>query len=88
LKGSPALFFIGRHRQAAAARNPVPVSSAATVTKESGIPINLTQRWLGHARMTTTAIYAAACGPEELALADRFWKASPISYGRRSFSPK
>jgi integrase/recombinase XerD len=40
---------------------------------QSGVPLNLTQRWLGHARISTTAIYANASGPEEIALAARFW---------------
>lgn len=42
-------------------------------TLQAGIPINMTQKWLGHSRLTTTAIYADACGAEELALATRFW---------------
>jgi site-specific recombinase XerD len=42
-------------------------------TLQSGVPLNLTQRWLGHARISTTAIYAAASGPEEMGLAARFW---------------
>jgi site-specific recombinase XerD len=37
------------------------------------VPLNLLQRWLGHARISTTAIYAAASGPEEFAIAQRFW---------------
>jgi integrase/recombinase XerD len=41
---------------------------------QAGIPLNLLQRWLGHARITTTAIYADACGPEEAAIARRFWQ--------------
>lgn len=41
---------------------------------QSGIPLNLAQRWLGHARISTTAIYADVAGPEELMLAERFWK--------------
>jgi integrase len=40
---------------------------------QSGIPLNLLQRWLGHARISTTAIYADASGPEEIALAEKFW---------------
>ena len=40
------------------------------------VPLNLVQRWLGHARMTTTAIYANASGPEELEFAARFWKST------------
>jgi integrase len=42
-------------------------------TLQSGIPLNLTQRWMGHARLSTTAIYANASGPEELLLAMRYW---------------
>ena len=38
------------------------------------VPLNLVQRWLGHARMSTTAIYADASGPEELEFAARFWQ--------------
>ena len=43
-------------------------------TLQSGVPLNLVQRWLGHARISTTAIYANACGPEEQAFAGRFWE--------------
>jgi len=32
---------------------------------EKGIPLNLVQRWLGHAQLATTAIYADAVGEEE-----------------------
>lgn len=39
----------------------------------SGVPITLVQRWLGHARLTTTAIYADVSGPEERAFASQFW---------------
>jgi integrase/recombinase XerD len=42
-------------------------------TLQAGVPLNLAQRWLGHARMTTTAIYADVTGPEERSLAMRFW---------------
>ena len=45
-------------------------------TLQAGIPLNLVQRWLGHASMTTTAIYAAASGPEEAAFAARFWQSA------------
>jgi integrase/recombinase XerD len=41
---------------------------------QAGVPLNLAQRWLGHARISTTAIYAAATGPEEVAFASRFWQ--------------
>ncbi len=43
-------------------------------TLQAGIPITLVQRWLGHARLTTTAIYAAVTGPEEIAFARKFWR--------------
>jgi integrase len=42
---------------------------------QAGVPLNLVQRWLGHARISTTAIYASACGPEEFSFAQIFWKA-------------
>jgi integrase len=40
---------------------------------QAGAPLNLVQRWLGHATIGTTAIYADASGPEEQAFAGRFW---------------
>jgi integrase len=43
----------------------------------SGVPLNLVQRWLGHASMTTTAIYLQAIGNEEREIAARMWTASP-----------
>jgi integrase len=39
----------------------------------SGVPLNLVQRWLGHASMTTTAIYLQAVGDEEREIAARMW---------------
>ncbi|MCC8429896.1 site-specific integrase [Reyranella aquatilis] len=39
----------------------------------SGVPITLVQRWLGHARLTTTAIYLQAMGDEEREIASRMW---------------
>lgn len=39
----------------------------------SGVPLNLVQRWLGHANMETTAIYLQAIGDEERELASRMW---------------
>ncbi|NOT70725.1 MAG: site-specific integrase [Hyphomicrobium sp.] len=38
-----------------------------------GVPINLVQRWLGHASMSTTAIYLQAMGREERDIAARMW---------------
>lgn len=42
-------------------------------TLQAGVPITLLQRWLGHARLSTTEIYANASGPEELSFASQFW---------------
>ena len=42
-------------------------------TTDAGIPLNVMQRWLGHARIETTAIYANAIGTEERRLARRLW---------------
>jgi integrase len=39
----------------------------------AGIPLNLVQKWLGHAQLTTTAIYADAVGVEEKNIARRMW---------------
>jgi integrase/recombinase XerD len=45
---------------------------------QQGVPLNIVQRWLGHARIETTAIYSTALGPEERNLARRSWKALKI----------
>jgi integrase len=37
------------------------------------VPINLLQRWMGHASPTTTAIYVDAVGAEERQFAHRMW---------------
>jgi len=50
--------------------------SVGVHTLQTGVPLNITQRWLGHARISTTAIYADASGPEERAFAERFWRSS------------
>lgn len=41
---------------------------------QQGVPLNIVQRWLGHARIETTAIYAGAIGDEERNLARRSWR--------------
>jgi integrase len=40
----------------------------------AGIPLNLLQKWLGHAQLSTTAIYADAVGAEEHDIAQRMWR--------------
>lgn len=44
---------------------------------ENNVPAALTQRWLGHARLETTAIYQHAVGREERAFAERVWRRMP-----------
>lgn len=39
----------------------------------SGVPITLVQRWLGHASLSTTAIYTQVLGSEEREIASRMW---------------
>ena len=40
---------------------------------QSNVPPHLVQRWLGHASLRTTAIYADVIGSEERAFAARMW---------------
>ena len=39
----------------------------------SGVPLHMLQKWLGHAQLTTTVIYADAVGKEEQDIAARMW---------------
>jgi site-specific recombinase XerD len=41
---------------------------------QTGVALNIVQRWMGHARIETTAIYADVVGEEERALARRTWE--------------
>lgn len=41
---------------------------------QRSVPLNVVQKWMGHARISTTAIYADAVGEEERALATRMWR--------------
>jgi integrase/recombinase XerD len=45
---------------------------------QQGVPLNIVQRWLGHARIETTAIYSAALGDEERKLAKKVWQTLEI----------
>ncbi len=40
---------------------------------QKGIPLNLIQKWLGHSKIETTAIYANAMGAEERQIAQKMW---------------
>lgn len=40
---------------------------------QKNVPLNVVQKWMGHARIATTAIYADAVGEEERKFAERMW---------------
>jgi integrase/recombinase XerD len=40
----------------------------------NNVPLNVLQKWLGHAQLSTTAIYANAGGKEEADLAAKMWR--------------
>ena len=42
---------------------------------QAHVPAHLIRRWLGHASLRTTAIYAGMLGPGERAFAARMWTA-------------
>lgn len=63
--------------------------SFGTRAVSSGVPLHIVQRWLGHARLSTSAIYANAIGPEERQLAARMWNfapAIPLTHGGHAYS--
>ncbi len=39
----------------------------------SGVPLNMLSKWMGHASLEVTAIYANATGKEERNIAERMW---------------
>lgn len=49
----------------------------AVAAVSAGVPLNLVQRWLGHADMATTAIYTYVVGDEERKIARRMWERWP-----------
>ena len=46
----------------------------AIASLDKKIPLNMLSKWMGHARLETTAIYANAIGQEECSIAERLWK--------------
>ena len=46
---------------------------------QNGILLNIVKRWLGHARIETTAIYASAIGDEERNLVRRTWSSLELA---------
>ena len=45
----------------------------AIAALDVGVPINLVQRWLGHADISTTSIYTQVTGKEERRMARKMW---------------
>jgi integrase/recombinase XerD len=45
----------------------------AVAAFQASVPPHLVQRWLGHASLKTTAIYAEVSGAEEFGFAERMW---------------
>jgi len=58
----------GKHRSPKGIRHAYGVNA---ITK--GIPINMLQKWMGHADIKTTSIYANAIGKEEADIASKMW---------------
>ncbi len=58
----------GAHRSPKGIRHSFGVHAAV-----SGIPLNMLCKWMGHADIKTTAIYANAVGKEEQDIAARMW---------------
>jgi len=52
----------------------------------SGVPLKLVQRWLGHASMTTTAIYLDALDEEEREIAARANRMRPSKGGSAAWT--
>ena len=48
----------------------------AVAAFQASVPPNLVQRWMGHASLRTTVIYAEVSGPEEMGFAQRMWSGS------------
>jgi len=40
----------------------------------NGIPLQMLQKWMGHAQLSATAIYADAVGKEEQDITSRMWR--------------
>lgn len=41
---------------------------------QAGVQLNMLKKWMGHADLKTTAIYADAIGDEEREIAARMWR--------------
>ena len=45
----------------------------------AGVPVTTLKKWMGHAKLTTTAIYLDVVGAEEREIAARMWNPKPPS---------
>ena len=64
-----AAGIVGAHAMPKGLRHGFGVANA-----EGNVPMATTQKWLGHAKLETTAIYQQAVGREEHAFARRLWR--------------
>lgn len=58
----------GKHRPPKGLRHAYGVNA-----KTKDIPLNILQKWMGHADITTTALYANAIRKEEAKTASKMW---------------
>ncbi|RLJ98804.1 tyrosine-type recombinase/integrase [Tenacibaculum discolor] len=59
----------GKHRSPKGLRHAYGVNAIL-----KGVPINMLQKWMGHADIKTTSIYANAIGKEEAYIASKMWE--------------
>ena len=60
-----------------------PAPSIGSWRRQKGIPLDIVQRRLGHARIETMAIYASAIGDDERNLARRAWRSLELAIPER-----
>jgi site-specific recombinase XerD len=46
---------------------------------QNGVPLVIIQRLMGHAKLSTTSIYLAVCGPDVVSFMEQFWRAPKLS---------
>lgn len=79
LSRSTAWRIVHKAMQAAGLRGPAACPRGlrhafGVTTVQARVPLTALQRWMGHSRLTTTALYLDVSGPEERALAQRYWQ--------------
>ena len=68
-----AVQLDGPHASPKGLRHGFGVTAVSETAVSASIQLNLVQKWLGHAQLSTTAIYANAVGAEEKDIARRMW---------------